>query len=280
MCKAADLSVVSLFNPFFGGRVMKTCFDVLAVVVLLIGACPAGANTIENPDFNNSLLSGGVTAGVPDGWTAASGSARAFEWLCPWNAMDTNSPDPATPTRAIYLGANDDNPTVSIYQVLSSSVQANTLYTLTVDVGCRKDETPPIAGQSTFLQLGYGSTPGAGTLLSGTYTATTPPAINGWATWTETFQTGSAPPSARFAYNLLTSRMECCSTMFDSRQSRSPNPRREFARYRPARAIGLCVEEAGVADFVCWMADGGCEHNSLHHLPCVLRCECCGDSMG
>ena len=73
-------------------------------------------------------------------------------------------------------------------QVLSATLQANSVYTLTVDVGDRTDTPFP----AVTLGLGTGNTNGQNMLTPST-TVNPAPADGGWATWTSTFTTGAAP---------------------------------------------------------------------------------------
>jgi len=80
-----------------------------------------------------------------------------------------------------------------VYQVLGATLAADTIYTLTVDVGDRTDHGPG----GPELRLGTGSTYGAN-LLAGTVISNTTPvngagASDGWETWVTTFTTGASP---------------------------------------------------------------------------------------
>lgn len=83
----------------------------------------------------------------------------------------------------------------STYSPIASTVtlQANTIYTLTFDVGDRND----LNFGGGEIRLGYGGTGIAadiGTNLLTATSVTNPTPGNGdWATWTSTFETGAAP---------------------------------------------------------------------------------------
>ena len=72
--------------------------------------------------------------------------------------------------------------------LLHTTLTANSVYTLTVDVGARSDLPFPGAA----IDLGFGSTPGSDLLASNNIANTTPPP-GGWNVWQSTFTTGPSP---------------------------------------------------------------------------------------
>lgn len=83
----------------------------------------------------------------------------------------------------------------STYSPIATTVtlQANTIYTLTFDVGDRTD-TPFGGGEIRFGYGGTGVAADIGTnLLTATSVTNPTPSNGGWATWTSTFQTGATP---------------------------------------------------------------------------------------
>lgn len=75
----------------------------------------------------------------------------------------------------------------------TTTLQANTIYTLTIDVGDRTN-TGFNGGE---IRLGYGGTGVTGdlgtNLLAATSVVNPTPADGGWVTWTSTFETGATP---------------------------------------------------------------------------------------
>ena len=75
----------------------------------------------------------------------------------------------------------------------TTTLAANTVYTLTIDVGDRTDQ---VFGGGE-IRLGYGGTGVAGdlgtNLLSATSVVNPTPSDGGWVIWTSTFETGATP---------------------------------------------------------------------------------------
>ena len=168
------------------------------------GSTATGSITIANPGFEtipsnihwiNCAGSGGAGSGgagcqdtldgnIP-GWTASSTQIGLFQpgpnyFTLPW------------PVAEGQTAAQVNSGTLS--QVLSTTLQASTLYTLQVDVGRRLDNlypsTPPTA------QLFAGNTP----IASATGAQ---PALGGWATWTGTYTSSASDPLAGQALKIV-----------------------------------------------------------------------------
>lgn len=131
---------------------------------------------------------------VPTGWlgfddgrnNATAGNARGLAYLGP-------GPSAIGPS----LGQNDGSQSFftaqrDIYQVLDTSLQANTSYTLTLAIGDR-DTGGSSGGLGTpVINLGYGVTPGANNLIV-LNQANQPTQVNGsWVTWSGRILIGSS----------------------------------------------------------------------------------------
>lgn len=119
-----------------------------------------------------------------------------------------------------------------IYQVLGTTVAANTIYTMTVDIGDRTDLGPG----SPVLRLGTVSATPTATddyglnLLTGTIVANTIPlngagASDGWETWITTFTTGASPTGFGDALRVELENVGGAQALFDNvRLDASPIP--------------------------------------------------------
>ncbi|MCC7199280.1 MAG: multicopper oxidase domain-containing protein [Gammaproteobacteria bacterium] len=133
--------------------------------------------TVSGGACINDAVRGNYTAGTAAGWTAAT-SAGVFR---PIGVI--------TPTQGAQVGYSNGG---MLSQVLSESVAANTVYTLSVDVGDRSDIGFP--GYTVGLYAG-------GTLLAenvGMASSVT----SGWATSTLTYATGATPPAGALEIRL------------------------------------------------------------------------------
>jgi hypothetical protein len=137
---------------------------ILSLALVFYGQ-PAQAITILNPSFEQPVLNDGVYTGTFDSWSA-SGSVST------WNPTVASFPGEApdgSNVAAVGPGAG------SIYQVLTATVQANTTYTLEVDVGNRQDfgfdnfVVALLAGGDT-LASNSGPSPADGTFITNTLT--------------------------------------------------------------------------------------------------------------
>lgn len=179
-------------------------FVVFAAIVLLgvagwTHASPiaVGNYSFESPDTSSGYMATFQTfsdMGVPiTSWTSIGAPTHTDD---PW-LVDRNSGGPASaisatpdPSDAEQMAfAYGRSWTTGMYQVLSATLQANTTYTLTVDLGRNASLG---FSNATSIELGYGSTAGSN-LLTGVYTANTAPDAGAWSTWTKTFTTDAAP---------------------------------------------------------------------------------------
>jgi len=144
--------------------------------------------SINNPSFENDTIPNSPGhIDTTDQWTDFDGAAVNNGVLTARAGSDLAGKLAATPD----LADNDQNywsNSTDLYQALSSTLQANTTYTLVADLGDRNDAAFP----SAELRLGYGATPGVNLLTAGSVVNPTPP-NGGWALWRSTFTTGVAP---------------------------------------------------------------------------------------
>jgi len=156
----------------------------LAVMLGLAGSAGAAAITVANHSFEaDDLIDGHDSGALPTGWSKSGGAAVGY--------LDRNSG--AYSTAILPTPDNTDGEQLAwsnfggFYQVLSDVLEADTTYTLTVDVGDRNNTGFPGA----VLRLGSGVT-FASNLLAPTVVSNTTPDAN-WETWQTTFTTGAAP---------------------------------------------------------------------------------------
>jgi len=154
--------------------VKKVIVLLLLAVAIFLPSLKAASITVTNHSFES-----GTT-----GWTALGGVHSVNEGL---------SPRPDGTTNNAWSNGTDG------YQVTSTSVQPNTSYTLTVDVGDRSGTAFPIAG--TRIRLGVGSTYGGNLLYLSDEVRSVP--TTGWVIWTATFESGSNPPSGNLRVELV-----------------------------------------------------------------------------
>ncbi len=156
---------------------------------------PRDGNTATNAsgtdDFNDDI--------VPKNWTGFDDGRGDTDGTGTWrqgiistapdsfiNASLAATPDADANDQAYFTAARD------IYQVLSATLQADTTYTITVDIGDRNFKG--IAGHpgTPIINFGTGTVPGT-SILTPT-TTHVPTQINGdWVTWSFTYATGSNP---------------------------------------------------------------------------------------
>ena len=141
--------------------------------------------TVVNPSFEiDNPGPGGASSGPTFGW---SGVGHLDRTAAPFNTVIDPTPDGADAERLGW--SNGGSPT----QVLSALLAANTIYTLTVDIGDRTD----LAFAGAQLRLGTGAVVGSNLLPAVVVANTTPTngagPNDGWQTWQSTFTTGAAP---------------------------------------------------------------------------------------
>ena len=197
------------------------------------------------------LLSAGVSQATTvlvlnhsfeDGTNGSGGNVNQPPWRDIANS--TNNQIPIQEISALPAGRVDAAPdgtdtvhytnatTDSIYQVLAATLQANTVYTLRVDVGDRTDLT----AQSGAIRLGYVSASPAANddyglnLLTANIINDTVPvngagATDGWQTWESTFTTGASPTGEGQALRIELVTFAGVQTLWDNvRLDASPVP--------------------------------------------------------
>jgi hypothetical protein len=173
--------------------------------------------TVVNPSFEVDNPGPGVASSGPTfGW---GGVGHLDRTAGAFNTEIEPTPDGADAERLGW--SNGGTPT----QVLTSLLAANTVYTLTVDVGDRTNLT--FAG--AVLNLGTGAGVGNNLLpavvVSNTTPNNTPNAGDGWQTWQSTFTTGAAPPNLGQPLRIDLAGVSGIQTLFDNvRLDASPVP--------------------------------------------------------
>ncbi len=173
----------------------------LALVLLVSAGAYAGTIGITNHSFEDDVI-------PRDGNTATQNADGSDDWhrfLTPtgWLLSGTENRGVASTATDSFFGASlavtpdaDANDqavfladSTSFYQVLTGTLQANSTYTLMVDVGDRS--TDPGTGNPS-IALGTGTTMGSNLLTPAT-SDTTAPALGEWTTWTVTYTTDASP---------------------------------------------------------------------------------------
>ena len=166
---------------------------VIAFTALGVANASADAIFVQNHSFEVGVPQDGnpltvgpgddYVIGLPAGWSGTQGvlSTRAGSYF---DNILADSPDP-----------NDNNENAwsnggIISQVLSATLQPNSLYTLTVDVGWASD-VQTFVGEDVRLGTGFNDVQTLLTPDSGY--ATPAPPMGGWTTWTRTYTTGGSP---------------------------------------------------------------------------------------
>jgi hypothetical protein len=167
---------------------LKSYCTVLAACVLLAIAGSACATTITVPnyEFDNPVVTQ-YNSGPITSWTITNGNAGLYNsaWA---NANSGFALPPNSSSQFMWLNA-DTSGVFGVYQVLSATLQANTTYTLMVDVALQ----PPTTTMCGGVALGYGSTFQTNDLTATTSSTPTPTPSGSWTTWTITYTTGSSP---------------------------------------------------------------------------------------
>lgn len=168
---------------------MKTK-TLLTTAVTGLALCAASANaapvTIANQSFEDGPALGSFDNADPTSWTSTGGAGSAEGR---GNTDIAARPDGST----IFVWTNAGNywqvlDDATVGAGLGTNLEANTTYTLTVDVG---DRFGTGFGGGT-LRLGTGATFGANLLTPDSVVNPTP-GNGGWALWQTTFTTGASP---------------------------------------------------------------------------------------
>ncbi len=136
---------------------------------------------------------------LPTGWTgfddgrnnATAGDARGLVSHADdsfYNKTLGNTPDNDANDQSFWTAQRD------VYQVLEATLEANSIYTLTVDIGDRRYDRDVRGDSGTpIVRLGTGTSPGSD-LLTSKVAILPAQEDGGWVTWTLRFQTGPQPP--------------------------------------------------------------------------------------
>ena len=135
---------------------------------------------------------------VPTDWSgfddgrnnAASGNKRGLVSHAPGSVVNPSlgvTPDPTDADQSFFTVQRD------LYQVLPATLIANSVYTLTVDIGDRDYSESGGNPGTPVIRLGTGTTPGTG-LLTPSARKVPPQIDGGWVTWSFTYVTSATTP--------------------------------------------------------------------------------------
>ena len=165
--------------------------SLLVLTTGLAGSAQGAVVTVNNPSFESPVYTT-PDKGIndpPASWTGVN----SFWWgtAFPLNIPANITAPPDGSQQALWVNGRWPNEGIpaGAYQVLTSTLQANTTYMLTVDVGWPTTDT---FGPGSVINLGYGAGVGA-SLLTATSIVNDTPTAGTWTTWTSTFVTGAAP---------------------------------------------------------------------------------------
>jgi len=173
----------------------RTLFSTIAAVLLFATASVSwgGTITINDPTFIapscGTQGSSGIACGSTD-WVASGTTAGLF-------LPATTDPLQGEDGNLQYGFVNSGS---DLSQVLAATLQANTTYVFSVDVGNRTNDSDtgfcqgcvfnPVA--TLYAGTTTGGSPSAGDTNLGSASGSTP-AVGSWDTWTLSFTTGSSP---------------------------------------------------------------------------------------
>lgn len=179
-------------------RALKTALCVLGLVVLLSVSASATTVSVANGGFETP-----VNAGDWIGYL--NGGRVAF----PFEGMETAG-------HGAYIGYVNSG-TSYLHQFFYSApqdfVQANTTYTLTVDVG-KDGITPSYYGVPLFELSGFNGS--FHSLGAGTYVANAEPQAGKWATWIVKWTTGANPAGLGLALDIKITTTTGIQTLYDN----------------------------------------------------------------
>ena len=183
---------------------MKTTMSLVTTmgsIALTVGSANAAIiivnHSFESTDITANLSSNPSSTTMP-GWTTIAGN----EWLADrgvGGALGTNTdPTPDADGEQFLMTKGG-----GAYQVTSEAMAANTVYTLTVDIGDRNNQGFP----TVDMRIGTGSTFGANLLAATVVSNTTPTnagtTTDGWETWVYTFTNGAGVPTENLRVELF-----------------------------------------------------------------------------
>lgn len=146
--------------------------------------------TVASPtdDYNPNLLPTGWL-GFNDGRGGDSGNRGIVSHASDsfFNASLTNTPDTDANDQSLFTAARD------VYQILPSTLAANTVYTLSIDIGDRIFSNAGGNPGTPVIRLGYGSTPNSQVILELNQSNQVSQVDGNWVTWTGQITTGENP---------------------------------------------------------------------------------------
>jgi hypothetical protein len=167
-------------------------------------------HSFEGPDVANF-------GGTPENWTIVGSEVSVYNHFGTTFSTRTD-PNPDGSDQAVFSRGGDSYQVLDDATVgggLGTNVAANTIYTMTVDVGDRSDLT----FQGAELRLGIGSVFGTNLLTATVVSSDTPTYVgtnttDGWKTWVSTFTTGASPTAGALRVELINPGTD--QTLFDN----------------------------------------------------------------
>ncbi len=137
-------------------------------------------------DFNMDIIPSSWL-GFDDGRGAMEGNRGLVSTATDsfFNSSLSVTPDADANDQCFFTAARD------IYQVLPTTLQANMIYTLSINIGDRNVANVGGNPGTPVINFGTGSTPGAA-ILSSTTTSEPTQVDGGWVTWTYTYATDAS----------------------------------------------------------------------------------------
>ena len=179
----------------------KTLIATTTAFTLFAGSASAAPIFIANHSFEDDDIADNTNANsAPSGWSVTGAGGASYldrNGTGGFNDQIDPTPDATDSEQMAWSNGSD------FYQETGTAVAANTVYTLTVDVGDRTNTN----FQPTELRLGIGATFGTN-LLTANVVANTAPTngagpSDGWETWVTTFTTGASPTAGNLRVEIV-----------------------------------------------------------------------------
>lgn len=152
----------------------------IAAIITIGSEAKAILLPVSNHSFEEDVLSvGSFSLTTPTDWDTDDGSIGYLNGGSPGDGVFP-TPDGTTQVAILNEARRGSG---GIYQTLSNTIEANTLYTLTVDVGDGLSTNFPSIAE---IRLGAGSQWDQNVLP--VFTSSTPTPLNGWETWEMTYR--------------------------------------------------------------------------------------------
>ena len=216
--KTTNIECIAAHKTINWSRRLALALGTAVIVSNLFTATAFGVLVpVVNPSFETDNPGpGGVSSGPTVGW---SGVGHLDRTAAPFNTVIEPTPDGADAERLGW--SNGGTPT----QLLSTLLAANTIYTLTVDVGDRTDLTFAGAALNLGTGVGVGNNLLPAVVIANTTPNNTAAAGDGWQTWQSTFTTGAAPVNLGQPLRIDLANVSGIQTLFDNvRLDASPVP--------------------------------------------------------